>query len=187
MTWMDVRGFQLGEKGKIYREGSWGHFHELGHNFQSSLWTFDGSVEVTCNLFTLYAMEKVVGITPWDHPSLKNSFQIARTHIANGAPFSKWKKQPFLALIMYVQLQKAFGWDAYKKVFREYEKLPAKEHPKTEQQKRDQWMIRFSKIVRRNLGPFFKWWGIPISRKAYSAVAHLPKWLPKDPFHLKKG
>ena len=32
----------------------WGQFHEAGNNHESSHRTFDGTVEVTVNLFTLY-------------------------------------------------------------------------------------------------------------------------------------
>ena len=37
----------------------WGFYHELGHNHQQSAWTFDGTVEVTCNLFSLYVVQTV--------------------------------------------------------------------------------------------------------------------------------
>ena len=40
----------------------WGLFHEVGHNHQSPDWTFDGTVEVTVNLFTLYVFEFQCGI-----------------------------------------------------------------------------------------------------------------------------
>ena len=40
--------------------GSWGLYHELGHNHQNRDWTFDGTVEVTVNLFTLYVYDKVL-------------------------------------------------------------------------------------------------------------------------------
>ena len=33
------------------KKGNWGFFHELGHNHQRPDWTFDGTGEVTCNLF----------------------------------------------------------------------------------------------------------------------------------------
>jgi len=39
--------------------GSWGLFHELGHNHQKGDWTFSGTVEVTCNLFALYIIDTV--------------------------------------------------------------------------------------------------------------------------------
>ena len=62
---------------------------------------------------------------------------------------------------MYVQLIDAFGWDALKKVIAEYRTLPAAEHPKTDDEKRDQWMVRYGRTVGRNLGPFFDAWGCP--------------------------
>ena len=64
---------------------------------------------------------------------------------------------------MYIELQQGFGWDTYKKVFAEYRRLPDAERPKTDQEKRDQWMVRFSRAVGRNLGPFFQAWGVPTS------------------------
>ena len=45
-------------------EDNWGFFHEVGHNHQAADWTFDGTVEVTVNLFTLYVYEFLCGIPP---------------------------------------------------------------------------------------------------------------------------
>jgi hypothetical protein len=45
---------------------------------------------------------------------------------------------------------------------------------------RDQWMIRLSRAVGRNLAPFFDLWGVPISQQARDAVQHLPVWLPPE-------
>ncbi len=36
----------------LLSKGEWGLFHELGHNHQSAAWTFDGTGEVTVNLFS---------------------------------------------------------------------------------------------------------------------------------------
>ena len=94
--------------------------------------------------------------------------------------FAQWKSDPFLALVMYEQLQQAFGWDAYRKVFATYRKLPESERPKTDDEKRDQWMVRFSKQVGRNLGPFFEAWGVPTSPAARNSIVDLPVWLPPD-------
>jgi hypothetical protein len=46
------------------KAGAWGYFHELGHNHQSTDWTFEGTTEVTCNLFSLYVCEKLCGLPP---------------------------------------------------------------------------------------------------------------------------
>ncbi len=97
----------------------------------------------------------------------------------DGARFEDWKRDPFLALLMYIQLQEAFGWDAFRRVFAEYRDLPASARPKNDDEKRDQWMARFSRAAGRNLGPFFKAWGVPTSEKAGAGVAGLPGWMPK--------
>jgi len=160
-------------------KGDWGMFHEMGHNHQHRDWTFGGTVEVTCNLFSLYVLETVVK-TPQGHKATSNQSTanwIARYQKA-GRPFAMWKSSPFLALVMYRQLKDAFGWKAYKKVFAEYRDLPKSERPKTDAQKRDQWMVRFSMTVGKNLGPFFEWWNVPVSAEAKRTVAHLPKWMP---------
>jgi uncharacterized protein (TIGR03437 family) len=81
---------------------------------------------------------------------------------------------------MYVQLIHQFGWDAYKRVFAEYRALPANQRPQTDQDKRDQWMVRFSRQVGRNLGPFFLAWGVPTTQAARASLAELPVWLPDD-------
>jgi hypothetical protein len=160
--------------------GLWGNFHEIGHNHQSAPWTFNGTVEVTCNLFTLYVYEKVCGITP-DRNQRTNPLQLqARTtkYFADGAKFDRWKKQPFTALMMYVQLQQAFGWDSFKKVFKEYRALKKNELPRTDDEERDQWMVRFSKTVGKNLGPFFQAWNVPTSEAARDSIKELPAWMP---------
>ena len=137
--------------------GVWGFFHELGHNHQSGDWTFDGTGEVTVNLFTMYVYDTLLGGFPKDRrldsPSWRKQVD---TYFREGASFENWKQRPFLALVMYMQLQEAFGWDAYKRVFAEYRDLPKEERPKDDAEKRDRWMIRFSKTVGKNLGPFFR-------------------------------
>ena len=75
-------------------------------------------------------------------------------------------------------MQNAFGWEPYKKVFREYDALPQNERPRSQQDRRDQWMIRMSRAVGRNLGPFFEAWHMPITPEAKAQVANLPRWMP---------
>jgi hypothetical protein len=41
-------------------------------------------------------------------------------------------------------------------------------------------MVRMSKAVGRNLGPFFAAWGVPTSEKARAEIAHLPVWMPAE-------
>jgi hypothetical protein len=99
-------------------------------------------------------------------------------HREAGAPFERWKREPFTALVMYQELREAFGWEAYQRVFAAYRDLPAVERPKTDDQKRDQWLVRMSRAVRRDLGPFFVSWGVPTSEAARASLADLAPWAP---------
>ena len=166
----------------LRKEGNWGIFHEVGHNHQSADWTFDGTLEVVVNLFTMYAYEFLCGIPGsksyhrW--VDVRTRAKIERYDFKN-PDFELWKHEPALALLMYVQLQEAFGWDAYRQVFATYRALPDAERPKkSDDEKRDQWLVRFSRQVARNLGPFFEAWGVPTSQAARASIAELPVWLP---------
>jgi Peptidase M60, enhancin and enhancin-like/N-terminal domain of M60-like peptidases len=163
------------------RSGNWGLYHELGHNHQVDDWTFDGTVEVTCNLFCLYIHDTLCAGGKTDSARwLPERRDDVGRHIARGAPFERWKSEPFTALAMYIQLQQAFGWETFKKVFAEYRDLPQDHLPRDDDQKRDQWMVRFSRACGRNLGPFFQAWGVPTSEQARSEIASLPGWMPED-------
>ena len=162
--------------------GVWGLFHETGHNHQSRDWTFQGAGEVTVNLFTLYVLENVCGLTSEEHPSFtkKARARKLKNYLEGGAKFEMWKRAPFLALDMYIRMQEAFGWEAFKKVFAEYRKLSPAERPKTDDERRDQWLVRFSRTVGRNLGPYFETWGVPTSTTARNSISDLPVWMPED-------
>lgn len=163
---------------------TWGFYHELGHNHQQSEWTFDGTGEVTNNLFSLYGGEKLNGVFsggdyfhshPAVHPNERNKRK--ETYLASGAKFADWQNDPFLALTLYIELRRTFGWEPFQKVFAEYRALPPAARPTDEREKRSQWMVRFSKAVNRNLAPFFASWGIPVSDAAKKEVESLPEWV----------
>jgi|GEM_PF-226774 len=180
MTHLDVI-HQIANPTHMTQKGGWGFYHELGHNHQSRYWTFDGTVEVTVNLFSLYVYEMIHNNKqPRTNIYGKAREDKIKNYIKAGKKFDTWKRDPWLALIMYMQLQEAFGWSTYKKVFAEYHKTPASQLPKTDAQERDQWMVRFSKAIGKNLGPFFQAWGVPTSQQARNSIATLPKWMPKN-------
>ncbi|MBI3878685.1 MAG: hypothetical protein HY301_01290 [Verrucomicrobia bacterium] len=166
------------------KQGNWGFYHELGHNHQKGDWTFEGTTEVTCNLFSFYIFDKLCGVKPRDYVHGRGEAKVIELHkkyFAGGAAsFERWKADPFTALCMYAQLQDAFGWEAYQKVFIEYRDLPDGQRPKSDQDRRDQWMVRFSKTVGKNLAPFFRKWGVPVTDAAAQSVASLPAWMPVD-------
>jgi hypothetical protein len=178
MDQLDIVGGKIGSV--------WGFYHEMGHNFQQEAWTFEGTGEVTNNLFSLYGAETQNQVTPdtygLAHPAMAPTEIQTRLkkYLANGAKFSDWQDDPFLALSMYAQLREGFGWAPFTKVFGEYFEIPAAKQPRTEVQKHDQWMVRFSQAIHKNLGPFFQAWGVPTSQEARDSIAKLPAWMPSD-------
>jgi len=160
--------------------GVWGLFHEIGHNHQNYDWTFRGTGEVTVNLFSLYIMDKVCEVEDKGHPSITKRARKRNTerYFADGCDFERWKRDPFLALCMYMQLQEEFGWEPFTKVFKEYRALTQEQRPQSDDEKRDQWMVRMSRAVGKNLGPFFQAWAVPTTDEARASIAVLPPWMP---------
>ncbi len=161
-----------------------GTLSRIGHNHQNYDWTFEGTGEVTVNLFTIYVYEKVLGQKiDQGHNAISNREERINNiikHVEKGAPFNEWKNDPFLALSMYIQMIERFGWQPFKNVFALYRNLPQNERPRNDEEKRDQWMVRFSREVGFNLAPFFTVWGVPTSESARNSLSDLPVWLPEE-------
>lgn len=166
------------------RRGTWGLYHELGHNHQDAQWTFEGTGEVTNNVIVLYILETLcqrqvaTGHDAIDNPA-KRRERLAR-YLQDGAKFDDWKGDPFLALDMYIQVRQAFGWEPLKQAIAAYASLPAKDRPRTDADKRDRWLMLLSRATKHNLGPFFERWGVPTTEAARRAVADLPAWMPDE-------
>lgn len=181
MTWLDVQNFDVEIKQLL--AGDWGHWHEVGHNYQQSAWTFEGTGEVTNNMFPFYVNEKVAGIPHGTaHPNTQPAWQkrALSQYLAAGAPYAKLGSDPFLFLLFFEQLKDGFGWDTYKQFIHDYNAVPEAARPVTDEAKRDGWLVRYSKLTGRNLGPFFQAWGIPTGAAARQSVAALPTWMPAN-------
>ena len=160
----------------------WGYYHELGHNHQRGDFTFEGTGEVTNNVLGLYVYATVLGKDPYiGHSGITREAQ--KEHIAAikkaDNKFALWKKEPFLALTTYAQLVDGFGWDAWRKYLYSFSDSSLSPTPKNDDEKRDQFLVRYSKITGKNLGPFFDAWGIPVSSSAKAEVSKLEAWMPK--------
>ncbi|MCD6404557.1 MAG: M60 family metallopeptidase, partial [Planctomycetes bacterium] len=80
----------------------WGFLHELGHNFQRPAYNFEGTTEVTCNIFTLYGYQQM-GLNKIVQEKWKDGYFKKLAYLANGADFAQWQKDPFLGLYMYME------------------------------------------------------------------------------------
>ena len=190
MTGLDVAELVV-DVSRLRTEGSWGHFHEMGHNHQSADWTFEGTGEVTVNLFSMYIYHRVLGERfDQGHPAIRDRqkrLERVRQYVVRGARYEEWQSDPFLALTMYIQVIEQFGWEPIRQVIAEYRTLAQSERPHTDAEKRDQWMIRLSRRVGRNLAPFFDVWGVPVSAQARSQVRNLPEWIPEEMRRIAGG
>ena len=164
------------------KQGNWGFFHELGHNHQRPDWKLAGTGEITVNIFSMYCFENVCGLPRHGHRAMNDENREKNLRAYFSDPAAGWTDKPFTGLIFYDQLVEGFGWDTYHKVFLEYRDLPEAERPRNEAEKRDQWLVRFSRAAGKNLGPFFEAWRIPTSAAARDSVTNLPVWLPEPDF-----
>lgn len=161
----------------------WGFHHEIGHNHQRGPFTFEGTGEVTNNVLGMYVYEAVLK-KDWliGHPDIsperrrENLVKIKQA----ADKWALWKSDPFLALHTYIQLVQAFGWESWRAYLHSFANTEFGPLPQSDQEKRDQFLIRYSKIVNRNLGPFFEAWGIPVSPQARDAVSKLEGWMPAE-------
>lgn len=145
---IDEPGIRTGRKDDV-----WGFFHEMGHNHQSDDWTFNGTVEVTVNFFSLYNREKICGRKVRDNHKIGTPYLRAKVKKWNeaGRPLREWYADPFLALDFFAGLIEKYGWESFEKLFAEYRALPPGEKPKSDLDKRRQWCQRLSRIVGEDL------------------------------------
>lgn len=161
------------------RAGKWGYWHELGHNHQWLPWVLQGTTESSVNLWSVYVSETLLSIPrETAHPSITTAMRNKRVqdYIAGGRKYATWGADAFLPLEMYLQLQEGFGWAPYQGLFADYNALSAAQSPSADQDKVDQWTLRFAQKVNKNLGPFFTSWGLPVSAAILAQMSMLPAW-----------
>lgn len=176
----DIENSAAVEFKTLSTEGNWGYFHEFGHNAQKSDWTFSGTGEVTCNLFSLYLGERMAGIEPWENSWLQGQKKLPAKYFEGGSDFDEWKSSPGLALMMYAEIQREFGWDPFKQALAAYLELSKDERPKSDLEKHDRWLVEISRATERDLGPYFEKWGMPTTPEARDSVAKFERWMPAD-------
>lgn len=162
----------------LMTSGEWGLFHELGHNHQWADWVLPGTTEANVNLYSTHAMEEVVGLAPrTGHPALTPTMRDARirAYIAGGRNFTRdWNV--WTALETYLQLQETFGWAPLTRLFAEYRGLAMTDRPSDDAARIQQWVVRSSRAVGRNLVDFYTAWGFSITDATRAAVTALPAW-----------
>ncbi|KAL3925280.1 MAG: hypothetical protein SGILL_000521 [Bacillariaceae sp.] len=174
----------------LIERGSWGDFHELGHNHQQGWWTFPEDGETTVNIFSAYCQRQLVAENPgsWTWTAtpigaMKRAIDALESR-ASGATNYKDVSSVGYRLAFWIQLADGFGWGTMKEQFKKYELLKLADNdalPSGEQEEKDQWLIRFSNTTRHDLREFMVGtWGLEVSGTALNATRDLdlPTWMP---------
>ncbi len=98
--------------------------------------------------------------------------------------YEDWKNNCHMGIMTFAQLIKHFGWEPMYKFLSDYEndidnRIKSK-LPKNNQEKIDQWVLRYSRIIEHNIKPQFEMWGLPVSESVDEELKDLPKWCPND-------
>lgn len=180
MCWIEPSQKDSIDLPKLTKEGNWGFFHELGHNHQRTSWTFDGQTEVTCNLFSLYVMEKLVGKPAGrGHPSMENLDELLAKRFA-----AEPNMGPFEQLATFVVLTRAHGWGPLRETLRSYASDAA---PKgaTKQQLQSLFALRYGKAAKADVSAYFEKMGYHLEPDAKSVLKGFPAFKPTLPSSAK--
>jgi hypothetical protein len=164
----------------IRQSGSWGPFHELGHNHQWRDWFLPGTTEATCNLWSVYIHSEVLGLPTLTEGRVgPDDRRQRRQAYLDGGPNFDADWSVWVALDTYLQLQEAFGWELFSTVFADYRR-DSDAASGSAQDRIDEWVLRTSGYAQRNLIPFYRAWGFPISEDVVATVSTWPDWV-EDP------
>lgn len=164
------------KNGSLVKEGSWGLWHEIGHNHQWSPFRFDGCTEVTVNLFSTISQTQGIGVAyerAWDGTSIapedmKASAQ-AFLRNSNKTSFDE-EEDARLKLYFFVELMRGLGYDSFRDVaLRHHDEDPFKDGATN----RDRWDWFYTALcdaTKKDLTFYFTKWKIDLSDKAKNKV-----------------
>ncbi|RYD64369.1 MAG: hypothetical protein EOP83_09935, partial [Verrucomicrobiaceae bacterium] len=139
---------------KLQTEGSWGMYHEIGHNHQPICITPSGFVESTVNLFTLATLKATI---PKKDPLVG--------HGALSDPKGLLKKRqageedPWINLAVFLPLIDEFGYESLTRTLASYWTEARKDSTAinlSNEDRQDQWVLRFGEAVQKDVSEYFE-------------------------------
>ncbi|GIN69834.1 hypothetical protein J14TS2_03090 [Bacillus sp. J14TS2] len=154
---------------------AWGFWHELGHEYEQRPWLFGDANEVLTNIYSLYIQEQFGNpselLTKTDG---KDYFERAFDYLNSENPGKKYGDNGhYEQLVLFSQLQLAFGWDLFTDLHTHYREMADDQLPNTNQEKIDEFVVAASKYSGRNLLAFFDRWVIGHSDVAEQRVGEM--------------
>ncbi len=160
----------VADRQKLFSDG-WGPWHEIGHQHQLSAITWNETVEVTVNIYSL-AVERAFGHTSrlkrenrW--PAIMNYLALPEAEKDYNDP----SLGPFLRLGLYQQLWLAYG-DEF---FIQLHQAIREEQPdiQLKEEKMGYLMRKASVVSGHDLSNFFRRWGFRVGESYYAELAAL--------------
>jgi len=161
------------------REGAWGTFHEIGHNYQQTrAWSWGALGETSNNLFVFKAAERFNNPGIAAHPALQEAFAkgLELTQLRGEKSFNVLEGindglKPFVRLTPFLQIfnraegkNGESGWDFMSYLYRQSRNT---DYPfAMDQAKIDFFYRQICDFTGMDYERFFKTWGIPVSQIA---------------------
>lgn len=148
----------------------WGIWHEIGHTYQQSAWTWDGLTETTVNVYSL-ASERLFGL-PVSRITANNSWPKLDVYLAKPITDRDYNAgDNDLKLILFHQLWLAFG----DQLFVQLSRQTREEKPllATTAEKMRYFMLKACLISGQDLTDFFQQWGMKVDNAVYTEIANL--------------
>lgn len=146
------------DNSKLTNDG-WGPWHEVGHTRQMDAWTWNETVEVTVNIYSL-AVEKEFGHR--SRLSREDIWTTIEQYLSLPESSKSYNHEDvglFVRLGMFYQLQLAFGGSEF---YQKLHKLFRKEQPEffDDNDRMRLFMVYASRVANVDLTEFFKKWGL---------------------------
>ncbi|MFM0627349.1 M60 family metallopeptidase [Paraburkholderia xenovorans] len=163
---------------------AWSIWHETGHLYQQTDWTWNGIVETTVNIYSLYTQERLgqpSRLTEKGESTGRSPYDDARRYLASAgrdftsdATFPTNSDPVWVRLVMYEQLRRGLGNAFYQKLHQYY-----RSHPLTYEQqigdheKLQAFIYRSCLVANLDLTDFFSKWGLRADAATLHAVGSL--------------
>ncbi|HEF1898523.1 putative mucin/carbohydrate-binding domain-containing protein [Bacillus cereus group sp. MYBK108-2] len=146
----------------------WGPWHEVGHLHQQAPWFWSGVGEVTVNIYSL-SVQRMLG----NKSSLEENGHYKKAFAYLDNPDAQKKMEEFEKLVMFWQLDLAYGDHFYPNLHQMYRLLPESEMPASDEDKKQMFIYMTSKAAKQNLVPFFEKWGLSPNDEVREKIQNL--------------
>ncbi|WP_051534840.1 M60 family metallopeptidase [Deefgea rivuli] len=169
---------------KTLKTGGWGPWHELGHQYQMSTFTWTDQTEVTVNLTSAYVQRALGQPSRYE---VEGTWTKTFAYLKQGTRDFATQSDLFVRATMFWQLDLTFGSDFYAKLGTNYRNLAAAQRPSGDDAEKQMFIVETSRVAGYDLTPFFNAWGIPATAATQTKLSSMalktltdPIWLNRD-------